>query len=142
MAAANQGGRHKFAWPIAAQIALEVRLRYSKAAHPARNGAMKFIRLYARVLALLGPEARLGWLLAAANVALAATQFGEPVLFGRIIDALVGMQVRSGPPVWSDLLLLVGAWAAFGLFTTACGVLVALHADRLAHRRRQVVLTG
>ena len=37
---------------------------------------------------------------------------------------------------------LLAAWVGFGLFTIACGVLVALHADRLAHRRKQVVLTG
>jgi ATP-binding cassette subfamily B protein len=36
---------------------------------------------------------------------------------------------------------LLGAWAAFGLFTILCGVFVALHADRLSHRRRQAVLT-
>jgi ATP-binding cassette subfamily B protein len=90
------------------------------------------------VLALLGPEARLGWLLAAANVALAAAQFAEPVLFGRIIDAMVRMQGQSVPP---NLWPLVAAWAGFGLFTILCGVMVALHADRLAHRRRQVVLT-
>ena len=50
---------------------------------------MNFLRLYSRVLRLLGPEARLGWVLAVANVALAVAQFAEPVLFGRIIDALV-----------------------------------------------------
>ena len=50
---------------------------------------MNFLRLYARVLRLLGPEARLGWMLAIANIALAAAQFAEPVLFGRIIDTLV-----------------------------------------------------
>ncbi len=50
---------------------------------------MNFFKLYTRVLTLLGPEARLGWVLAGANVALAAAQFAEPVLFGRIIDALV-----------------------------------------------------
>ena len=31
---------------------------------------------------------------------------------------------------------------AFGLFTILCGVIVALQADRLAHRQRQAVLTG
>ena len=30
---------------------------------------------------------------------------------------------------------------AFGLFTIVCSALVALHADRLAHRQRQAVLT-
>jgi ATP-binding cassette, subfamily B, beta-glucan exporter len=102
---------------------------------------MNFLRLYGRVLGLLGSEARLGWLLAGANVALAAAQFAEPVLFGRIVDTLVGAQTKGAPPSLPDLMPLLGAWAGFGLFTIGCGVLVALHADRLAHRRRQVVLT-
>ena len=102
---------------------------------------MNFLRLYGRVLGLLGSEARLGWLLAVANVALAAAQFAEPVLFGRIIDALVGAQAKGVAPSLPDLLPLLGAWAGFGLFTIGCGVLIALHADRLAHRRRQVALT-
>ncbi len=48
------------------------------------------IRLYTRVLELLGKEARLGWILAGANLLLAGAQFAEPVLFGRIIDVLSG----------------------------------------------------
>ena len=101
---------------------------------------MKLIRLYGRVLALLGPEARLGWLLALANIALAAAQFAEPVLFGQIIDTLAGAQPAGSSPTFESLVPLLGAWVGFGLFTILCGVLVALHADRLAHRRRQVVL--
>src|SRR5215475_8254688 len=103
---------------------------------------MSLWRLYARVLSLLGPEARLGLYLAIANFALAGAQFAEPVLFGRIIDALASSQAQGAPASWSDLLVLVAAWVGFGLFTIACGVTVALHADRLAHRRRQAVLTG
>src|SRR5947208_17170666 len=103
---------------------------------------MNFFRLYGRVLGLLGSEARLGWLLALANVALAAAQFAEPVLFGRIVDTLVGAQTKGAPPASTDVMPLLAAWVGFGLFTIACGVLVALHADRLAHRRKQVVLTG
>jgi ATP-binding cassette subfamily B protein len=103
---------------------------------------MNFIRLYTRVLQLLGEESRLGWTLAFANVALAAAQFAEPVLFGRIIDALAGAQTKGGVPVWSDLAVLLGAWVGFGLFTIVCGALIALHADRLAHRRRHVVMTN
>src|SRR5205807_7140151 len=83
----------------------------------------------------------LGWSLAIANVALAAAQFAEPVLFGRIIDALVKTQAANAPPDMGALTPLLGAWVAFGLFTIACGVLVALHADRLSHRRRQAVLS-
>jgi glucan exporter ATP-binding protein len=37
------------------------------------------------------------------------------------------------------LIPLVSAWVGFGLFTIFAGVLVALHADRLSHRRRLAV---
>jgi ATP-binding cassette subfamily B protein len=102
---------------------------------------MSLWRLYGRVLALLGPDKTLGIWLAIANFALAAAMFAEPVLFGRIIDALAGAQAKGAPPAWPDLAKLIGAWVAFGLFTIVIGVVVALHADRLAHRRRQAVLT-
>ncbi|MGB6322468.1 MAG: glucan ABC transporter ATP-binding protein/ permease, partial [Xanthobacteraceae bacterium] len=51
---------------------------------------MSFIRIYLRVLGLLRSDARLAITLALANIALAAAQFVEPVLFGRIVDALSG----------------------------------------------------
>src|SRR5215212_2736122 len=103
---------------------------------------MNFIRLYGRVLSELGPEAKLGWLLTFSNIALATAQFAEPVLLGRIIDTLSNAQAKATAPSWSELAPLLGAWAGFGLFTIAASVLVALHADRLAHRRRHAVLTG
>jgi len=103
---------------------------------------MNIFRLYGRVLALLGSESRLAWALALANMALASAQFAEPVLLGRIIDTLTGAQSRGEPPAWSQLGVLLSAWAGFGLFTIACGTLIALYADRLSHRRRHVVLTG
>jgi len=102
---------------------------------------MIFFRLYTRVLGLLGPEARLGLLLAAANLALAVAQFAEPVLLGRIFDTLVRAQAASATPAIADLTPLLAAWVGFGLFTIGCSVLVALHADRLSHRRKQAVLT-
>src|SRR5436189_2491776 len=100
---------------------------------------MSLIRLYIRVLGLLGKEARLGWILAGANLLLAGTQFAEPVLFGRIVDVLSGKASASplgSSPAW----LLLAAWAAFGLFTIGCSAVFALHADLLAHRQRQAVL--
>jgi ATP-binding cassette, subfamily B, beta-glucan exporter len=102
---------------------------------------MALLRLYKRVLEALGKEARLGWILAAANLLLAGAQFAEPVLFGRIVDVLSGppSAEASGP---SSAWTLLAAWAAFGLFTILCGAAVALHADRLAHRQRQAVLTN
>jgi ABC-type multidrug transport system fused ATPase/permease subunit len=102
---------------------------------------MSLPRLYLRVLQLLGKEARLGWILAGANLLLATAQFAEPVLFGKIVDTLSGKPAGGtlgSSPAWPMLL----AWAAFGLFTILCGAWVALHADRLAHRQRQAVLTN
>jgi len=100
------------------------------------------IRLYTRVLQLLGREKRLGWILAGANLLLAGAQFAEPVLFGRIIDVMSGnlstgaLNAEAASP-WP----LLAAWAAFGLFSIGCGAVVSLNADRLAHRQRQKVLT-
>ncbi len=104
---------------------------------------MSLFRLYTRALELLGKESRLAWILAVANLILAAAQLAEPVLFGRIVDVLSGT-----PPtgLWASLALsvwgLLAAWAAFGLFTIVCGGVVALNADKLAHRQRQAVLTN
>jgi glucan exporter ATP-binding protein len=103
---------------------------------------MSLLRLYVRALSLLGPEGRLGFYLAGANFALAAAAFAEPVLFGRIIDALAGIPAKGAAATWPHLIGLLATWVGFGLFTIACGVTVALHADRLAHRRRQAVLTA
>jgi len=102
---------------------------------------MSLLRLYMRVLDLLGREARLGWILAGANLLLAGAQFAEPVLFGRIVDVLSG-KPSGGPLGSSSAWPLLAAWAGFGLFTILCNAVVALHADRLAHRQRQVVLSS
>ena len=106
-----------------------------------RSGAMKLIHIYLRVLELLGRETRLGWILAVANVAIASAMFLEPILFGRIVDTLANAQGRLGELSWTTLLVLVGAWVGFGLFIIVCSTVVALHADRLAHRQYQVVRT-
>lgn len=103
---------------------------------------MRFIRLYTRVLGLLGPEARLGVVLAVANILLAVAAFAEPILFGRIIDSLITSQSKNEMPSLATLGPLLGAWVGFGLFTIGAGVLIALHADRLAHKRRLGIVTG
>jgi glucan exporter ATP-binding protein len=102
---------------------------------------MKFLRLYLRVLELLGREARLGWVLAIADLALAAAMFMEPVLFGRIVDTLANAQGHLAALSLPFLLTLVGAWAGFGIFIIITSATVALHADRLSHRQRQVVMS-
>jgi len=82
---------------------------------------MRLIRIYLRTLTLLGPHARLAWLLALGNLALASTQFAEPVLFGRAIDTLTAAGGAQWPRLWS----LLSAWVAFGLFNFITGTLVA-----------------
>src|ERR1700709_791803 len=102
---------------------------------------MSLLLLCCAVLGLLGNEARLGWILAGANLLLAGAQFAEPVLFGRIVDVLSGAPTK-GPLASSSAWPLLIAWAGFGLFTIGCSAAVALNADRLAHRQRQAVLTN
>ncbi len=101
---------------------------------------MSFLRTYLRVLDLLAPEARLAGTLALANIALAVAQFVEPVLFGHIIDALSGALPAGIGPAARVLAPLIGAWVAFGMFIIVASALVAWFADRLAHRRRNLVL--
>ncbi len=104
---------------------------------------MRLIRLYVRVLGQLGSDLRVGAILALANVALAISAFAEPILFGRIIDVLTRAQIPGTPPVTFRVLMpLLVAWVAFGLFSIGAGALVALHADRLAHRRRLAVVAS
>lgn len=103
---------------------------------------MSVLAIYLRVLAQLRPEARLAILLLLANLAVAGAQFAEPMLFGRVIDLLTSAQAAGRTLGWNDLLPLLSAWAGFGLFSIGASVLVALHADRLAHRRRLAVMAS
>src|SRR3954451_25253683 len=90
---------------------------------------------------MLGTEARLGWMLAVGNLLMASAMFVEPMLFGRIIDALSNAQGRLAELDWQRLVLLMGAWVGFALFSIVAGTLISLHADRLSHRQYQVVRT-
>jgi ATP-binding cassette, subfamily B, beta-glucan exporter len=95
---------------------------------------MSFIRLYMRVLAMLGAESTLGWILAGSNLLLSGAMFVEPILFGRIIDTLAGSQSHVTELNVPRLLVLFAAWAGFALFAIVAGTMISLHADRLAHR--------
>jgi ATP-binding cassette, subfamily B, beta-glucan exporter len=101
---------------------------------------MSFVRIYLRVLGLLGADVRLAITLAVANIALAVAQFVEPVLFGRIVDALSAPLPGDVKAAALTLAPLLGAWVAFGLFVIVAGTVVAWFADRLAHQRRNLVL--
>jgi ATP-binding cassette subfamily B protein len=89
------------------------------------------LRTYARALGLLRTERGTVALLVAANVAIGLVQLAEPVLFGAVVDAIS----RSGA-----VYELIALWAVLGIGGIAAGVVVALFADRLAHRRRTTAM--
>ena len=91
------------------------------------------LRVYGRALALLSEERRVVLLLVVANVGLGLVQLAEPILFGRVVDAL-----GNGGPVFR----LIGLWAVIGIGGIAASVTVALYADRLAHRRRTAAMAA
>ncbi len=77
---------------------------------------MSLFQVYARALSYLGVyKLRVGSVVAA-NIVLAVIAIAEPILFGRIIDAI------STKGDVTPMLLL---WAGFGLFNTIAFVLVA-----------------
>ena len=94
---------------------------------------MSLMRIYLRVLALLGPEKWLATALAVANIGLAAVFLIEPWLFGRVVDSLA---VNASGAAWYYIVW----WTAVGFLGVAANVLVALHSDRLAHRRQLAVI--
>ena len=104
---------------------------------------MWLIRLYIRVLGQLGSDLKLRAAPAVAKIGVAIAAVAEPILFGRIIDLLTRDVSAAGRPVtFTSLLPLIGAWVAFGFFAIGAGVLVALHADRLSHRRRLATMAS
>ena len=102
---------------------------------------MSVFSLYWRVLAELRGHAKLAYGLVVANLILAAAQFAEPMLFGRIIDLMTGAQTKGGPLALRELWPTVALWAGFGLFSIVASMAVGLNADRLAHRARLVVMS-
>lgn len=93
---------------------------------------MSLFQVYARALSYLSAYRLRVSLVVAANIVLAVITIAEPILFGRIIDAI------SSRETVTPMLL---AWAGFGVFNTIAFVLVAREADRLAHERRASLLT-
>jgi len=94
---------------------------------------VSILRTYLRVITLLAPEKGLAIALALANLSLAGVFFLEPWLFGRVVDALAGNAHRNA---WT----FIAWWAGVGFAGVAASVLVSLHSDRLAHRRRLAVI--
>ena len=87
---------------------------------------------YKRALGLLAPEKGLVVMLVASNVVIGLILLAEPLLLARVVDALSGGQAA---------LPTIALWAALGLFGIFASVIVAIAADRLAHRRRLLAMS-
>ncbi|MBR0682593.1 glucan ABC transporter ATP-binding protein/ permease [Roseomonas eburnea] len=101
---------------------------------------MGFLRLYWRVLWMLGSDRPLAAGLAVAALALAGLQFLEPVLFGRVVDLLARSDRMEAGTLWAEATTLLAIWAAVGFAGIAANVAVGLFADRMAHRNRLKVM--
>jgi ATP-binding cassette, subfamily B, beta-glucan exporter len=93
---------------------------------------MTLTEIYFRALRYLGSERRSVFFICTANIILAVVTIAEPILFGRVIDAIAE---RSG------IFATLAFWAAIGVFNIIAFVVVARSADRLAHARRVEVLS-
>jgi len=93
---------------------------------------LSLLQVYFKALKYLARYRLRVSLVVAANIVLAVITILEPILFGRIIDAISEKQDATG---------ILIAWGCFGVFNTVAYVLVARQADRLAHGRRADLLT-
>jgi len=85
------------------------------------------LTLYRRMFGILKAERALALFLAGGNAILGGLALIEPVLFGRVIDALT-----SGRTPFR----FITAWVVLGAVLILGGGLVSLLADRMSHRRR------
>ena len=92
---------------------------------------MSIWSIYKRALAMLIVERRQTIGVVVAGVALGIVPIAEQVLLARVVDALA--QGQGAFPI-------IGVWAALGFVGIIAGVIVAVLADRLAHRRRLAAL--
>src|SRR5262252_358142 len=87
--------------------------------------------IYKRAMAMLVVERRQTVGIVICGVALGVVPIAEQVLLARVVDALA--LGKAAFPI-------IGLWAVLGLIGIIAGVIVAVMADRLAHRRRLAAL--
>jgi glucan exporter ATP-binding protein len=92
---------------------------------------VSLFEVYFKALQHLAPAKNRVLLICVANVVLAMVTIAEPIMFGRIIDAIT---LKDG------LTVNLWLWASLGTFNIFAYVLIAREADRLAHERRAGVL--
>lgn len=92
---------------------------------------MSLLEIYWRALRYLAADKRRVAFICGANVFLAMVTIAEPILFGRVIDAITEKR---------EVVTTLTLWASLGVFNIVAYVLVARGADRIAHARRAGVL--
>jgi ATP-binding cassette subfamily B protein len=93
---------------------------------------MKLATIYLRALGMLASERALAVTLVMAGGAIAIVQLAEPILFGRVVDAL-----SKGEKAFP----IIAIWAGLGLFNIIASMALAIMADRLAHRQRLAAMS-
>jgi len=92
---------------------------------------VSLLQIYWRALGYLASNKKRVAFICAANVTLAIITILEPILFGRVIDAMTDKQ---------DVVPTLALWATLGAFNIVAFVWVARSADRFAHARRGELL--
>ena len=92
---------------------------------------MSIWAIYKRALAMLVVERRQTVGVVLAGIALGIVPIAEQVLLARVVDALALGQAAFP---------IIALWAVLGMIGIIAGVIVAVMADRLAHRRRLAAL--
>src|SRR6476646_6717268 len=97
---------------------------------------MRFLRVYGRVIRVLGRDLRVAAVLTGANVAVAALQFLDPILFGRVVNLLWRSDQPDAGSLWPQAVMLLGLWAGVGVVGIVSSIVVSVQTERLAHRNR------
>lgn len=92
---------------------------------------MSLLKIYWRAMEYLAAEKAATITMCIASVLVALVMLAEPILFGRVIQAISDK---------GDIVTQLAMWAALGAFNIVAAVFVARGADRLAHRRRLGVM--
>ena len=101
---------------------------------------MRFTKVYRRALSVLAGDRRLAIMLGGANILVAALQFLDPLLFGRVIGLLTRSDTMPTDTLWAEAAQLLGVWFAVGAGAILANIATSLHSERMAHRNRLHVM--
>jgi len=97
---------------------------------------MSLMKVYGRVLGLLAQNRAALAVLVFGNLGVAALQFLDPLLFGRVIGLLAKTDSTPHAQLFSEGGRLVAVWLVIGAAGIGVNICVAMGAERLAHKLR------